>query len=100
MPWEILPESQAAFDRMRRRFTDSVRKESDKNDSSSPHCCYIEQDKAVLLSHGWDIGDICCAAPAKWEIIHGAGLDDYTHACTAHIGALLTDALVHRIYSL
>ncbi len=37
------------------------------------HCCFIP-----------------CDAPAEWELRDGSATDDYTHACTAHVGALLT----------
>ncbi len=97
MSWEILPESRAAFDRMERRFADSLRQEK-RDDSARSHCCYIEQGKAILLSDGWSIEDVPCVSPAEWEIVHGPTVDDYTHACTAHVGALLTDAPEHRIY--
>lgn len=44
-------------------------------------CCYLE-----------------CEALAEWRIRHGDELDDYTESCTDHVGALLTDAPVHRVY--
>lgn len=46
-----------------------------------PECCVVE-----------------CEKVAEWEIRTGQGPDDYTHACTAHVGDLLTDAEEHRVY--
>ncbi len=44
----------------------------------------------------------CCAMDcnktAEWVIVHGAAPDDYTMACTTHVGDLLTDAPTHYIY--
>jgi hypothetical protein len=47
-----------------------------------PYCCHIP-----------------CSRAAEWEIWHTSG-DPYdsTHACTEHVGELLTDAPEHRIY--
>lgn len=45
------------------------------------HCCFIGCDKL-----------------AEWEIVYGNTLDDYTDACTEHVGALLTDAPSHTVY--
>jgi len=39
-----------------------------------------------------------CRKKAEWTIIHGLSPDDYTEACTDHVGDLLTDAKEHRIY--
>lgn len=50
-------------------------------------CCYI--DPATERD---------CEAAAEWVIYHGHGLEDYTHACTRHVGDMLTDAHEHRIY--
>lgn len=38
--------------------------------------------------------DLTCDAPAEWLLTDGIKPkhDDYTHACTAHVGALLTNA--------
>jgi hypothetical protein len=32
-----------------------------------------------------------CKKTAEWELRDGIGVDDYTHACTDHVGALLQD---------
>lgn len=42
-----------------------------------PYCCHI-----------------ACTADAEWQIEHGNrnACDAYTHACTAHVGAMLTIA--------
>jgi hypothetical protein len=47
-----------------------------------PYCCHIP-----------------CSGAAQWEIWHVSG-DPYdsTHACTEHVGELLTDAPEHRVY--
>ncbi len=50
------------------------------------HCCCIGDD-----GNG-------CAAPAEWVLEHGYGFEAYTHVCTAHVGAMLTDAHEHRIF--
>lgn len=31
--------------------------------------------------------------PAEWELVDGPAPDDYTHACTRHVGALLGDSV-------
>lgn len=62
------------------------------------HCCFIQTDQSVCLSDGWTIGDVACTSPAEWTIVHGPAPEDYTEACTEHVGALLTDASEHRIY--
>ena len=41
---------------------------------------------------------IGCELLAEWVIVYGLSPDDYTEACTAHDGQLLTDAKEHRIY--
>jgi hypothetical protein len=56
---------------------------------NEPHCCYIDPET-----------DRPCERAAEWSIYHGPRHDDYTHACTAHVGALLTDAYEHRVYPL
>jgi hypothetical protein len=55
-----------------------------------PHCCHIDRD-----NHG-------CADAAEWEIWDGIQpyFDHYTHACTDHVGAMLTDRPQHRVYRL
>ena len=42
---------------------------------------------------------IDCDAEAGWEIISGRTVDDYTHACTKHVGELLRDAPQHTVHS-
>lgn len=47
-----------------------------------PHCCFAN-----------------CPTIASWKITHQPyGLEDYTHACTSHVGEVLTDATEHKIY--
>lgn len=43
---------------------------------------------------------IGCEEKAEWNIVWGNSPDDYTHACTKHVGELLTEASEHRIYPL
>lgn len=43
---------------------------------------------------------LVCEWPAEYEIHHGYGPDDYTHACAAHVVEMLTDALCNRVYTL
>jgi hypothetical protein len=52
------------------------------------HCCYIDRDRAA------------CPVGAEWEIWDGVQpyFDHYLHACTEHVGALLTDLPEHRVY--
>ncbi len=57
--------------------------------TKTPWCCWIG---------GWR--NRPCRASAEWLIVHGPGPEDYTHACTDHVGELLTDASEHRIYRL
>jgi hypothetical protein len=54
--------------------------------TNKPHCCYITPT------------GVMCGNPAEWEVYHGQHEADYTHACTEHVGALLTDAPEHRVY--
>lgn len=51
------------------------------------HCCFIDPETQRP-----------CECLAEWLIYDGPRHDDYTHACTAHVGALLTDADEHRVY--
>lgn len=39
-----------------------------------------------------------CTQTAEWVIYDGDGIEDYTEACTTHVGELLSDALEHRVY--
>lgn len=39
-----------------------------------------------------------CQEGAEWELCHGDRDVDYTHACTDHVGHLLTDAPITHIY--
>lgn len=48
-----------------------------------PKCCYVGCDK-----------------DAEWTLVEGPGPDDWTEACTAHVGDLLTDAKETRVYPL
>lgn len=41
-----------------------------------------------------------CGADAEWTIWSGSRDVDYTHACTAHVGELLTDVPEHRVFPL
>lgn len=55
-------------------------------------CCFIEQDKATE--------DVPCNRVAEWIIYDGPRPDDYTEACTEHVGVLLSDANEFRVYPL
>lgn len=48
--------------------------------AGEPYCCKIG-----------------CDQKADYEIRHGERIDDYTHACLAHIPDLMTDAPRHYI---
>lgn len=63
-------------------------------------CCFIEQNRLILLSDGWAIEDVPCARLAEWTIYDGPRPDDYTEACTEHVGYLLSDADELRVYPL
>jgi hypothetical protein len=54
------------------------------------HCCWIGRN-----------GEECEDA-ASWELWDGIQpyFDHYVHACTEHVGALLTDSPEHRVYRL
>ena len=55
-----------------------------------PQCCYLEDGKADGAP---------CTSPAEWEIIPMPFHPDAnTLACSKHVGALLTDAVEHRIF--
>ena len=49
-------------------------------------CCFMFRD------------GLLCEAGASWQIWHGPSPEDYTEACTDHVGELLTDAPEHRVY--
>lgn len=49
-------------------------------------CCYIA-DAAEA-----------CDAPSEWIVVSGLSPDDYTEACSAHVGYLLTDVEETRVY--
>lgn len=59
--------------------------------SNIPMCCYLE---------GGHSNGARCERSAQWTIVFGETPDDYTEACSAHVGELLTDAPEHRIYPL
>lgn len=44
------------------------------NETKKNMCCYIG-----------------CEKEAEWQLTDGNGVDDYTHACTDHVGFLLQD---------
>ena len=52
-----------------------------------PICCFI--DPRSKLSEG-------CESYAEWQI-DGPGYEDFTHACTQHVGEMLSDAPVYII---
>jgi len=62
-------------------------------------CCFIEDQvtAAMALSHA-EIRALSCPNPAEWLLIDGPLPDDYTHACTQHVGLLLSDAEVTKVY--
>ncbi len=63
------------------------------------YCCYIDNDAPVLNPDKWSLGKEPCQNPAEWIIIvPGSAPDDYTEACTAHVGMLLTNAPEHRVF--
>lgn len=49
--------------------------------SDTAHCCHIGCDKE-----------------AEWVIVSGPAPDDYTEACTDHVGDLLCDAPEQKVY--
>lgn len=49
--------------------------------SAKPWCCFIPCDK-----------------DAEWEIVDGPSTDDYTQACSDHVGHLLQDGRVAMVY--
>jgi hypothetical protein len=53
-------------------------------------CCYADPVEPA----------VACAASADWEVHHGLGPEDCTHACSEHLGFMLTDAEEHRVYRL
>ena len=53
-------------------------------------CCIPDQNKL----------DQPCGKDAEWEIWSGDTPDDFTDACTEHVGDMLTDAPKHTIYQI
>jgi hypothetical protein len=53
------------------------------------HCCHVDQETEAR-----------CDQPAEWEIWNDPyhPYEDNTDSCTAHVGAMLTDAKEHKIY--
>jgi hypothetical protein len=41
-----------------------------------------------------------CNQRAEWQIFDGPNPEDYTEACTAHVGDLLSDVPEQRIYTI
>lgn len=89
---------------------------------SQAKCCYIPEGKIIEEAERWiranagyfgTIGDdpekmalafreqfapSGCTANAEYEIHGRTGQpDDYTHACTEHVGELLTDSIDGRV---
>lgn len=52
-------------------------------------CCYIDQGTGVH-----------CQKLSEWIVYDGPRHDDYTVACTVHLGYLLSDADEFRVYPL
>ncbi len=55
-------------------------------------CCYIFEEFRPIQN---------CTQPAEWVIWDGKepAYDHYTHACTEHVGALLSDSdQSHSVY--
>ena len=48
---------------------------------NTPHCCVID-----------------CVKDAEWQIIYGPTTDDYTEACTEHVGELLEPDKENTVY--
>lgn len=65
-------------------------------------CCYIadENQEAAKNASADEIRALGCQELAEWMIIDGPAPDDYTHACTAHVGFLLSDSEDIRVFSL
>ncbi len=51
-----------------------------------------------MFSDGWSIEDVPCDRVAAWAVYDGTRPDDYTEACTEHLGYLLSDADVFYVY--
>lgn len=75
---EIVYSLQELADQVTQRLPEYL---DDPVDTERLHCCKVG-----------------CATPAEWEIAWGPTPDDYTHACTAHVGALLDDHDVFTVY--
>lgn len=56
-------------------------------------CCHLEDGRANGKP---------CGAPAEWEIAFGPkfSIHEATHACSKHVGDLLSDADEHLIFRL
>jgi hypothetical protein len=70
-------------------------------DNDKHHCSKCRANAMLKRARDTDREPHCCLvgcdADADVEIRHGPKADDYTHACTAHIGDLLTDEYQHTI---
>ena len=62
--------------------------ETEKSDQMN-ECCYIGPSSGAQ-----------CGNSGEWRIVWGNGPDDWTVACTRHVGEMLTEAVEHRIYHL
>lgn len=49
------------------------------------------------------VRDCCflrCKRPAEWVVIYGRTDDEYTEACSEHVGSMLTDDSEQHVYKI
>lgn len=93
--WELISMNRGSIDRLDhgRRFFDS--------EAGFHYIDAIRIRKAGTFKPRWKnlmTDQVGCGKAAEWELVHGPRPDDYTHACSEHLGGLLTDAKEHRVY--
>jgi hypothetical protein len=70
------------------------------------YCCFIcDEGQTLLKQPGLSPGDERmivarhgCRKDAEWEIYGSNGYEDVAHACTEHVGPLLSDGGRHEVY--
>ena len=70
--------------------------------ANKPFCCYVFEDTSRECRHVKNAAMAASMNPAKakeanqsqaiYEITFGPGIEDYTHACTWHVGPMLLTA--------
>jgi hypothetical protein len=67
--------------RIKERLMKRIHEEKEQKMINKPVCCVIT-----------------CGKDAEWEIRYGETTDDYTHACTEHVGEMLEPDKINTVY--